>query len=686
MVKNRPEILAPAGSMEALRAAVFCGADAVYLGGVSFNARRNAKNFTPEELAEGIRFCHIRGVKVYLTLNTMIFQRELEEVAEALRSAARLGVDALILSDLGTAALAREICPSVARHASTQMTVHSREGIEALKELGFCRVVLPRELAAEEIAALTRCGMETEIFVHGAHCMSVSGQCLLSAVMGGRSGNRGECAQPCRLPFSLGKKEEYGLSLKDLSLVSRLEEIAGMGVTSLKIEGRMKGPAYVASAVTAVREGLEGALTPQRLSDLQNIFSRGGFTSGYFDRKVDGGMFGVRSAADKSATLAAEKEYLRLAEKSTPRVALQGEVSLQADVPMTLTLRDGEGREVCVSGEVPQPARNLPLTEEKLSGWLSKTGGTPFYLDRLELRLEEGLSLPAAAVNQLRRQALEELEEQRGAVSPVELFSPVPVQPRRAAAKGLPSLRGYFRRAEQIPPSAVSVLEEIILPLSQLKKAGGIPPEKLRIALPRMLLPGREGQRKKLLDALRAQGITKVLTPTLDGLQFARKEELSPLCWMTMNLSNEKALEQIARLGGREAVLSAEVSPEHCGGLRQILPIGGVIYGRLPLMLMRSCPLHIRQDCTRCDGAPRTLRDRTGTQFPLLCNGDGFSELYNSRPIYLGERWKGFPLDFGVLVFTLESREECDRIIDRYCRGLPPAPGTEFSRGIRQSR
>ena len=291
----RPELLAPAGGPEALRAAVQCGADAVYLGFGAFNARRNAKNFTEAEFRAAVRYCHGRGVKVYLTLNTLLFDRELSAAAQTAVLASAIGVDAILVQDLGVLQAVRAAAPDLPLHASTQMTVHNTDGALQAREMGLQRVVLAREMAKEQIAAVCALeGIETEVFVHGAHCMCYSGQCAMSALIGGRSGNRGTCAQPCRLPYTLeGQDNRYPLSLKDMSLADHIPELTAMGISCLKLEGRMKRPEYVAVVTTIyaalLRENRRPTAAERR--DLEAAFSRSGFTDGYFKGKPDASMY-----------------------------------------------------------------------------------------------------------------------------------------------------------------------------------------------------------------------------------------------------------------------------------------------------------------------------------------------------------------------------------------------------------
>ena len=301
-IENKlPELLAPAGSPEAARAAVEAGADAIYLGGTMLNARMNAKNFSDGELQEIIRFCHENGVLVYVTMNTAVYDRELSEALEYVGKLYVWGVDALIVADLGLASLIRKYYPEFPIHASTQASGHSVECAEKMKELGFCRMVCAREMSKSEIDRLCADSpIEIEQFIHGALCVSQSGQCLASAMIGGRSGNRGACAQPCRMQYNGG----YPLSLKDAALAEYVPELIKSGVSSLKIEGRMKSPAYVYGVVEIYRRLLdEGrAATKEEMKQLAALFSRGGFTDGYYTSRIDGAMNGIRSDSDKIAT------------------------------------------------------------------------------------------------------------------------------------------------------------------------------------------------------------------------------------------------------------------------------------------------------------------------------------------------------------------------------------------------
>lgn len=407
-----PELLSPAGSMEGVRAAVQSGATAVYMGFGTFHARRGAKNFTPDEMAGAIAYCRARGVKTNITLNILVSDREREAALRDARFLYEAGADALIVQDVGLARLLHACAPSLALHASTQLTVSTLDGAREARELGFSRVVLARETPAREIRRITReSGVETEIFVHGALCRCYSGQCYLSAVIGRRSGNRGLCAQPCRLPYRYDGKgrERYPLSLKDLSLAHHIPEICEMGVASLKIEGRMKRPEYTA-VVTAVYAALlreRRGPTPEEEDALRRVFSRDGFTDGYYTGQQGAEMLGTKTELPLEAVQPLYDEAARrFAEgKEAPLVPVDFTLCAEADAPLALTVSDGAST-ILAEGEPPARANHRPSTREQAEKALRKTGGTPFEARRVEVSLGEGLAVPASALNALRREAL----------------------------------------------------------------------------------------------------------------------------------------------------------------------------------------------------------------------------------------------------------------------------------------
>ncbi|MGN0468957.1 MAG: U32 family peptidase, partial [Acutalibacteraceae bacterium] len=437
-MSGKIEILAPAGSESCVKAAVRCGADAVYLGTKDFNARKNADNFTFEQLGQIIGYCHARGVKVHVTFNTLVRDDELEKAMNLIKHICDLGADVLILQDLGLCALTKKTAPALERHASTQMSVQTCAGMKLLEKQGFSMAVLPRELTKTEIENIKRnTNIRLETFVHGALCMCISGQCYLSAMLGGRSGNRGLCAQPCRLAFSAGEPGRHDLSLKDLSLVKNVNELASLGVGSLKIEGRMKRPEYVAAAVTAVKNSIFQKEDEQITHALSAVFSRSGFTDGYYENNRGKDMFGIRTKQDVTA---ANNKLLssleRLYDKETPRVKVSFILNVCKDEKVSLCA-SANGASCFVSENyIPEKALNKPCTKEALSQRLAKCGGTFFEADTIEINLDEGLIVPASVINSLRRKALEELERKLSCVKP-KSFTPcdITVKPHQASGK-----------------------------------------------------------------------------------------------------------------------------------------------------------------------------------------------------------------------------------------------------------
>lgn len=680
------EILAPAGSMEALEAAVRCGADAVYLGQKNFSARKNSQNFDAESLFEAVSMAHRCGVKIHQALNILVFDQELEDLKTCIRTACETGVDALIVQDWGVAAAVRRLCPDMPLHASTQMAIHSPAGVRMAEELGFSRVVLARELSREEIAAIVRStSLETEIFVHGAHCMSISGQCYMSAAIGGNSGNRGQCAQPCRLPFSAGspgkegfsgrKAGEQVLSLKDMSLVERLPEIEGLGVTSVKIEGRMKRPEYVAAAVTACRQALKGEKPD--MDSLRAVFSRSGFTSGYFDGKRDKSMFGARTKADVQAGEEVFSSLRQLYHKQTPLVPVRMAFSMEPDAPARLTLSDGEHR-VTAEGEVPQHAENRPATAESVRQNLEKLGGTPYYLQNFQAQIGDGLMLRASSLNSLRRDACALLDQARTAGEKRFCDLPFSPLPERRRPSELESW-GQFRSLSQLTEASAALLDRIILPAEELDQADTLPcsRDKILPALPRFTF-SEEGL-PALLQRLKTRGFEEVYCDSIGHIALCREAGMRPVGGMFLNLSNSRALQEAQRLGLTGAVVSPEGKLSWLSHLKSELPLGLFVYGCLTLMAVRNCPVRAQLGCRACGGAG-FLTDRTRTVFPVRCE-NGVSYIYNSLPTSMLDKKEALrPFDFALLSFTVESPREIEQVLIRWAAGN--ALETASTRGL----
>ena len=684
---SKIEILAPVGNEEMLRAAVFSGADAVYLGFSGFNARTSANNFNADTLKDAVAFCHARGVAVHVALNTTVYGGELPALEQAIRAVAASGADAVICQDLAVATLIGKIAPQLPRHGSTQMSVHSLQGALELKELGFTRVVLARELSMPEVEHLTKhCGIETECFVHGALCMCVSGQCYMSAFLGGRSGNRGSCAGPCRLPFEANALPEgkpgrlHHLSLKDNSVIDKLDKLQALGVASAKIEGRLRTPEYVAAAVSACLAGREGRAYDRDL--LKNAFSRSGFTSGYLDGKIDGTMFGVRSEADAEQTKKTLPMLRELYRRERSRVPVKMKLEIE-EGGEKLTVTDADGSKAFAYGDAePQPARTDPT--ESLHRSLAKTGGTPFAVEDQDITVEmDGGTwfVPGGAVNELRREALDALLKKREVLRPWPTTEEhVPALPLRT----LPpyrTLRARFESWEQVPERALDGIEYFILPIAQ---ADRVPREwraKTLLELPRVMFGKLEEDTARRIAATQDAGFAGYEVSNIAHLRLCRGLPMSGS--FGLNITNQLAAQFYADNGLGSMLILPEVkdsdistiAPTHNG---RPVPTGVLVYGHMPLMITRACPLQNIHDCAHCDKTG-VLTDRKAKKFPVRC-GLGVRTIYNPVPIYMGDKPGALTVDYGVAYFTLESREEAAKILEMI-RTHAPFEG-DFTRGL----
>ena len=684
---SKIEILAPVGNEEMLRAAVFSGADAVYLGFSGFNARTSANNFNADTLKDAVAFCHARGVAVHVALNTTVYGGELPALEQAIRAVAASGADAVICQDLAVATLIGKIAPQLPRHGSTQMSVHSLQGALELKELGFTRVVLARELSLPEVEQITRhCGIETECFVHGALCMCVSGQCYLSAFLGGRSGNRGSCAGPCRLPFEANALPEgkpgrlHHLSLKDNSVIDKLDQLQAIGVASAKIEGRLRTPEYVAAAVSACLAGREGRAYDRDL--LKNAFSRSGFTSGYLDGKIDGTMFGVRSEADAEQTKKTLPMLRELYRRERSRVPVKMKLEIE-EGGEKLTVTDADGSKAFAYGDAePQPARTDPT--ESLHRSLSKTGGTPFAVEDQDITVEMDGGpwfIPGGAVNELRREALDALLKKREVLRPWPTTEEhVPALPLRTLPPHR-TLRARFESWEQVPERALDGIEYLILPIAQ---ADRVPREwraKTLLELPRVMFGKLEEDTARRIAATQDAGFAGYEVSNIAHLRLCRGLPMSGS--FGLNITNQLAAQFYADNGLGSMLILPEVkdsdistiAPTHNG---RPVPTGVLVYGHMPLMITRACPLQNIHDCAHCDKTG-VLTDRKAKKFPVRC-GLGVRTIYNPVPIYMGDKPGALTVDYGVAYFTLESREEAAKILEMI-RTHAPFEG-DFTRGL----
>lgn len=678
MKRNHPEILAPAGSFEALTAAVNSGADAVYLGQKAFSARASASNFDGEELAHATALCHRFGAKVYQAVNTVVFDQEITALKDCVHTACEAGVDAFIVQDLGVAALLRQWAPGVPLHASTQMTVTSLSGVLQAAELGFKRAVLARELTLEEIAAVAaRSPIELEVFVHGALCMSVSGQCTLSAMIGSRSANRGGCAQPCRLPFSVKGNGSADLSLKDLCALESLDRLADIGVSSFKIEGRMKRPEYVGAAVRAVYEKLHGEKPD--VETLRAVFSRGGFTNGYLENKRNGEMFGTRTKEDVTAAQGVLKRLAAENQKVVPRVPLSMKLLLVGERSAELTVTDDVGNRVEAIGPVPEQARNRPTGEEQVKASLEKLGGTPYYLNELFFSSDGEWVLPASALNALRREAVERLDVLRSSEVKRTFCDSLPAI-KGDYPKGGCVLRPRFLNVEQLKAFPLENVDFFYLPLAEvLARAEELKhfAESLVAELPRVRYDETELRRQ--MKQLKGAGFTRVGVQNIGHFLLAEEYGLIPHGMFGLNLTNSVAAAQLAQLGAEDVTISFEARGSQAAKLRSPVPAGFMLYGRLPLMVFRNCPVKAQKGCKNC-GTGAFLTDRLGNRFPVRCDGE-MAELFNCRILNLSDKREETRFaDFGVLYFTSETPEECVSVWSAFQTG--EKPNGEFTRGL----
>ena len=687
------ELLAPAGSMEALRAAVCNGADAVYLGADTFNARINARNFSAADLQEAVVYCHVRGVKVHLTLNTLVLDREMPRAAELIRLAAFCGVDAFIVQDLGVVSLCRQLAPDVPIHASTQMSIHSLEGVLEAAALGCSRVVLARELPAEEIAHICKKSpVEIEVFVHGALCMCYSGQCYLSSVIGRRSGNRGQCAQPCRLPYGYGRFEStrYPLSLKDNCLAGELDELRRMGVASIKIEGRMKRPEYVAIVTRAYRTVLNGGkLTPSDLQELETAFSRQGFTDGYFRGQTGSDMFGRRQEGEDTAGLFASARATY--EQGEPqRIGVRFYAMIRRGEPAQLAVEDPDGNLCRTRGPVPEQAVYRSLTPQDLEQQLKKTGGTPYLCTAVRSSLDPDLMLPASAINAMRRDVIAELTAKRGRAAPARLNA-YDEPPRYDGIAGEPQLTIAVRTAGQITSRMLSMKPTVLyVPLSELAEHPDLPQRvsvetQLAAILPRVIWSGELAPIARQLRTVYEMGVRQVLAGNLGQLHIARAAGFAVRGDFGLNIVNSRAMRYLREQGLDSQLLSFELTLPQIRDISKAVPAELLIYGRLPLMLMENCVMKNRTGICACQTGTVRLVDRVGEEFPIVKDpGTCRNVLLNGKKLYLLDKkdaLRGMGLWALRLQFTTENPGEIDKVLMDY-QGRAVFDAGSYTRGL----
>ena len=661
--KKRPELLAPAGSFDALKAAIAGGADAVYFGGGDFNARINAKNFTNEELKQAIDMLHSCGRKAYITLNTLVHGKEMEDYLRFAEFVHKAGADALIVADIGGAEAIRRHLPELELHASTQMSGHNLAQAELLAKHGFSRMVVARETSKEDIEYLVKNSpIEIEMFTHGALCVCHSGQCLFSSLVGGRSGNRGECAQPCRLPYrDESGNESYPLSLKDLTLAHHITDLIECGVHSLKIEGRMKSPEYVFSVVRAFRILLDEGrnASPKELDELAKIFSRSGFTDGYYSKKIDSKMLGIRSDEQKQFSKISLTSSEKIDEITPKKIKISAFAQIKLGEPTSLSLKYGEVS-VTAHGQIPEKAKNAPLSLENIKKNLTKFGATRFELENLEVQADSDIILPISALNSLRREACEMLESALASdkKEPVGFEKYISVAPK-FQKKEQKSARFY--NAEQITEQAKDYFDIIYLPLQNFNG------ECEGVVLPPVIFDSELTKVEKMLENAKNKGARYVLVGNLGALELAKKHGFTIHGDFRFNVYNSESVAKLEAFGIENVILSPELT------LPQMRDVAGdvssIVYGRIPLMLLEKCVSKDISNCERCTAGKTTITDRKGISFPVLREYDHRSVIYNSAPTYMADRQNDLEkhnIKNQHFIFSSESPAQVDNIIQRY--------------------
>ena len=680
-IKGKPEILAPAGSILALKAAIEGGADAIYIGGSAFNARMKAKNFDENDLRAGIELAHEYGVKVYIAANTLILDRELDEYLRAAERAYMLSADAMIIADIGAASEVKKRIP-IELHASTQLSGHNVGAAKALYEAGFSRMVLAREMPREDIERFCKeSPIESEVFVHGALCVCHSGQCLFSSIVGGRSGNRGECAQPCRLPYKnkgarSGRGESYPLSLKDLSLAEHITELCRMGVNSFKIEGRMKSPEYVRDVTARFRELVDAGRDAGR-ADMEyfaGVFGRGGHTDAYFVRKIDSRMLGVRSEADKR-----ESASLARFENVTRKIPIELFATVKRGEATSLTAISGDKR-ATVYGAMPDEARTAPISEEVLRRNLSKLGDTVYSLKSLTVELDEGLMMPISSINALRRAVVAELSsaylQTRSEADIRFAEKSFPSGSAKASevnevgeigkiSKGRAAIRSaVFYQPSCIPDSATDFFHYIYIPLEKYSEYAG---KGYGVMLPEVVFDSERAEVDELLRLAYKDGARDALVGNIGHVEQVKAHGFTIHGDIRLNVFNNSSAAYVEQIGVEDFVLSPELT------LRQMRDIGGksfaCVYGRLPLMITEKCVGRELGSCEACERGALRLTDRRGVEFPVLRRFKHRSAIFNSLPTYMADRQRELNdarISAEHYIFTVESRAEAEAVINAY--------------------
>lgn len=658
------ELLAPAGSFDALKAAVSSGADAVYFGGTALNARVFGKNFTDEEIIKASDYCKTFGVKSYLTLNTLVSDKELKDIIPFLEMINSSNISAVIVQDLGLASLIKNVAPDMPIHASTQMTIHNLNGVKQAEKLGFSRVVLSRELPESELKYISENSpLELEAFIHGALCMCYSGQCYMSSVIGERSGNRGKCAQPCRKMYGEG----YELSLKDLCMADDFERFLKLNIHSLKIEGRMKSPEYVAGVVSVYRKLIDKNrnATKDEIRFLADLFSRNGFTNDYFKDIPSNKMFGVRTDKDKEKSREISTSF------EERKIGVSAVFTAKSGEDISLVFKNGENVAE-VSASPAYEAKNKAVTAQDCKKQLEKLGGTKFVLECFEADIDDNLFIPMGVLNNLRRECVDKLEKDIEKCEKREFFNSFPQVNKKEQHE---SNIAYCETEEQ----AFAVGENadlILMPLSKIKQNYF---SKTVAVLPEIIFDREFDEIKDMLEKCRKSGINKVVCNNLGQIEWCKNEGFEVHGGTGLNLFNSLAMQKAKEMGLKSTVMSFEMNSAQIRDIIKPLPVYVFAYGRYPVMTLQNCLMKNRGECINFNGYS-ILKDETGREFPIFCRPPHRNAVYNAVPLYIGDKQEIFNGLGKLFLFTTESGEEVKDIFKRYNENGPY--NKPFTRGF----
>ncbi len=688
------ELLAPAGSYEAMVAAVQNGADAVYMGFGDFNARRGAKNLSDEEMRQAVEYCRLRGVKTNITLNTLLTDRELSRAEDIVKKINRIGADAVIVADWGLARLIRQVAPDLPIHASTQTTLHSLAGVEYAAEHGFSRVVLSRELSREAIEYICKNSpVEIEVFGHGALCMCYSGQCYLSGVIGSRSGNRGLCAQPCRLPYGFNENDtrSYPLSLKDLCLAKEVSELEQMGVSCVKIEGRMKRPEYVAIVTgiysTLLREKRQP--TREEMMLLEKVFSRQGFTQGYYNAKTGPSMFGVKTERDVASINKLYKQARESYKNENARVAVKFYCVINTGEPITLACEDEDGNRHIAKGPIAELAHTRAISDAAVREQLSKTGGTPFYAENVQVHVGEGAAASLGAINALRRECLEKISEQR-MKPPERSQGQFMTGFKLVNEKSAPGITVSVMQMSQLSDELLNYNPALVcVPLHEAAQMADKTAEyakrvTLAVTMPRIIWDGEESDVIKMLTTVKDCGVTHAMAGNVAQFKILKEHGFTIHCDFGFNVFNSYTLRELKQAGAASATLSPELTFSQVRDITKAIDTELIVYGRLPLMVCENCVVKCKSGSCVCKNI-NYLNDRTGAAFPIMREYPHRNVILNSQKMFLADKKSDYERLglWGVrLMFTTENARECVRVLERYMGVDDSYTPSAFTRGL----